>query len=77
MTEIETQTTHTVKIAWKHGELISKSELISELSNALPDRAEIMRLAVTNEASAELRAVRAQTLTITYMGGYESALGKW
>lgn len=67
MTQIETLTTHTVKLSWAANELISKGELIAGLKDALPDGADITRLAVTNEANAELCAASTQTLTITYV----------
>lgn len=70
MGQLETQTTHTVKLAWDSAEPLEKSVLIRGLSDTLPDGAVITGLAATDipvEEPHEITQVAKRALTITYL----------
>ena len=70
MAEIETHTTHTVKLSWALDDPLEKSELIRGLSNVLPEGAVITELKagdcpILQPEIAGPKVTR--TLTITYL----------
>lgn len=70
MGQLETQTTHTVKLAWARTEPLEKSDLIRGLNDTLPDGAIITGLSVADipvEEPREISQVEKRSLTITYI----------
>ena len=70
MGQLETQTTHTVKLAWARTEPLEKSHLIRGLNDTLPDGAIITGLSVADipmEEPHEIAQAAKRSLTITYI----------
>ncbi len=70
MGQLETQTTHTVKLAWARTEPLEKSNLIRGLNDTLPDGAIITGLSVSDipiEEPHEIAQAAKRALTITYI----------
>ncbi len=70
MGQLETQTTHTVKLAWARTEPLEKSDLIRGLNDTLPDGAIITGLSVSDtpvEEPREIAQAEKRSLTITYI----------
>ena len=70
MGQLETQTTHTVKLAWPRTEPLEKSVFIRGLNDTIPDSAIITGLSVADipvEEPREITQAEKRSLTITYI----------
>lgn len=70
MGQLETQVTHTVKIAWKHRAVFDKREFVSRLNATIPDSAIITGLTLSDTTTTEpgtTTPALMRTLAITYV----------
>lgn len=70
MRQLETQTTHTVKISWKHRAVFDKRDLVNRINATVPDSAIITGLTVSDTTTAEpgtTTPALMRTLAITYV----------
>ncbi len=73
MGHLETQVTHTVKIAWKYRDVFDKRDLVNRLNATVPDSAIITGLTVSDTTEAELGTTTpalVRTLAITYVADH-------
>lgn len=70
MGQLETQTTHTVKLAWKYRAVFDKREFVSRLNAVVPDSAIITGISISDAPMAErgtTNQVVMRSLAITYV----------
>lgn len=70
MMKLETQITHTAKLAWDYHDRLDKRELINGLTNTLPNGAQITGLSIADVPQVlpgTTNQVVRRTLTITYV----------
>lgn len=70
MAVIETRTTHTVKISWKHRAVFDKRDLVNRINGTMPDGAIITGLTVSDTPTVERDTTTptlVRTLAITYV----------
>lgn len=70
MEQLETQTTHTVKFAWKYRAMFDKREFVGRLNATVPDSAIITGISISDAPMVErgtMNQVVMRTLAITYV----------
>lgn len=70
MGQLETQTTHTVKLAWKYRAVFDKREFVSRLNAVVPDSAIITGISISDAPMVErgtTNQVVMRSLAITYV----------